>query len=83
MINDSVNCSFCDKELKRLDPGVPNTLQKLTSLMFDGGGVGEISLNYGSKHDGDTYGITLCDECISKLTKEQKIIFLYNCMRSI
>jgi len=80
---DDINCCFCDKKITRLYSNKVNTLERLTDLMYKGGGVAEISLGYGSKFDGDTYFIPICDDCISQMTKDQKIFFIYNYMRSM
>jgi len=76
----NINCIVCDKELKPLDYDI--TYQSMIDVMYNGGGVGKIQLGYGSEHDGTTYLIPLCDNCINDLTKKQKLIFLYNYTRS-
>lgn len=72
---DNIKCIKCGKLL------TPHYLDNTDSdnpliQIWDGGSVNCISFSYGSKLDGDSFIIALCDECTTKL-HEEKIIKKY------
>ncbi|RPD43495.1 hypothetical protein [Paracnuella aquatica] len=38
--------------------------------MWEGGAVASVAPGYGSRHDGERFYISLCDECIEKASEE-------------
>lgn len=70
-------CICCNKKIKLTYPSHNNHPE---SASYDGGVVSKISAGYGSTHDTNMYIIALCDQCIDKLKKENKIYFAGNYM---
>lgn len=70
-----LNCIICDKEIKEIYPSSQNK-ENWYNGMFSGGAVDQIVVNYGSIFDGDKFVICICDECLTKKLKENKIKFL-------
>lgn len=42
--------------------------------MWNNGTVRRISFGYGSRHDGESFLVAICDDCIEKLETEKKAI---------
>lgn len=74
---DNRPCICCDAKIKTLHP---ETTRFPQSGMYDGGTVERISSGYGSKHDTDMFIIAICDDCIDRLKKENKVQYAGNYM---
>jgi hypothetical protein len=65
-------CIVCGTPIKIMD--LPSyDPEKLEQNMWDGGTVDPIYMPYGSRLDGRSYYIGLCDECVEKKEKEKSI----------
>jgi hypothetical protein len=56
-------CICCKNEVELIAPDIDSPPE---SAMWNNGVVGKIYAGYGSRHDGDMYIITICDDCIDK-----------------
>lgn len=77
-----LNCICCGKEIEILYPNEKDSFLKLSSEMWNGGIVQEISAGFGSDKDGDVYLIAICDNCLSIKRNEGSAIYLYDYMNS-
>ena len=73
---ESMSCIKCDKELKKLYPD--DVCSSLDRAMWDGGIVDKFVAGYGSDHDMDAFFFGICDDCVTKLKEDSKIIFEKN-----
>lgn len=71
MTDMAMPCIICDKQLQNVDRDEINQPHEGTT--FDTNG------HYGSTHfdpmDGSHLELNICDECLGRLTKQQKILF--------
>ena len=72
----SFNCLICNAKISQLykDNRRIERLSDHTAMMFGHGIVSAIHGGYGSQHDLNTYVICFCDNCITKLVEEKKIL---------
>lgn len=66
-------CIICGTLIPVLDLGSYDAME-LGQNMWNGGTVDAIFMPFGSKLDGDSYFIGICDDCIEKKEKEGIII---------
>ena len=61
-----MKCIVCGKELVQLEP----TDIEPAKGMWDGAGVDDFLVGYGSHHDMEMFTIGICDDCIDLKIKE-------------
>jgi len=66
-------CIVCGNPIKILDMGYYDAIE-LEQNMWDGGTVDPIYMPFGSRLDGRSYYIGLCDDCVEKKEKDGGII---------
>jgi len=74
---DDRPCICCGEKIKPIHPEMNHFPQ---TGMYENGIVDKISAGFGSQFDGDMFIIAICDKCIEKLKKENKIEYAGNYM---
>jgi hypothetical protein len=64
-------CIRCDKEVHPLYPEFID--MGFENIMWDNAFVEQITVGYGSKNDGNSYLIAVCDDCMNKLQEVDNI----------
>jgi hypothetical protein len=73
----SYKCICCGFEIKPVQPELFDKMNsEINHWMWDGGVVTRINMPYGSSLDGDSYFIAICDNCVEKLHKEGKALYI-------
>lgn len=78
--SDKINktCSICNiNKIEYMDyMSFPEskTRLELDKLNWKYGTVSKVSFGYGSRYDGESYFIVICDKCISQLKKNKLIV---------
>jgi hypothetical protein len=76
----SIDCVCCGFNIRKLYDSEVKDLDKYdpTIEMWKSGFVSELSIGYGSCHDGDVFFMGICDGCIEKKSLDGTLIFSRN-----
>lgn len=72
MKSDALFCFFCGKPIEVLYVGDPEHPEQWA---YNDAVVDKLSAGYGSKHDGKSFLIAVCDSCIDLEIKSLEMIF--------
>lgn len=70
-----INCSLCQSEIQ-VDKHCED--DPVNKAILYSGAANYFTIGYGSKFDGETWLIALCDECLSKLKPLEIEEYMYN-----